>query len=200
MKKRYIYNEDDFLEPETMLSLYASGAFPMADEETGIIEWYLPELRTIIPLNNYNYPRSLKKFISRSLFEVKFDTDFFSVVKGCSNRQPTWISDKLIDAYLRLMQFGHVHTVETWLDNKLVGGLYGISYKGAFFGESMFSIVPQASKFALIKLIEHLNKKKFTILDVQYRTEHLAMFGAVEIELAEYKQLLSAAYDYDVEF
>jgi leucyl/phenylalanyl-tRNA--protein transferase len=194
------YNEDDFLEPGIMLSLYANGAFPMADEDTGIIEWYMPELRTIIPLDNYNYPRSLRKFIEKSGFELRIDTDFLSVVRGCAGREPTWISDKLIEAYLRLHKLGHIHTVETWANNELVGGLYGITYRGAFFGESMFSVVPQASKFALIKLIERLNKKGFAMLDVQYRTEHLAMFGAVEIDIAGYKNLLHESYRRDVLF
>jgi len=194
------YNEDDFLEPGLMLSLYAQGAFPMADSESGLIEWYMPETRTIIPLDNYNYPRSLRKFIQNSGFEVRYDTDFLSVVIGCSNRTPTWISKKLIDAYLRLLKLGYVHTVETWLNGKLVGGLYGITYKGAFFGESMFSLVQQASKFALIRLIEHLNEKKYALLDVQYRTDHLAMFGAEEIEFDAYKTLLEEAYLREVSF
>lgn len=199
-RKKPKYNEDDFLEPGIMLSLYANGAFPMADEESGIIEWYMPDLRTIIPLDGFNYPRSLRKFIETTDFEARFDTDFVSVVKGCSNRQPTWISDKLIEAYLRLQKYGHVHTVETWLNEELIGGLYGITYRGAFFGESMFSLIPQASKFALIKLIEHLNKKGFYLLDVQYRTDHLAMFGAKEIDIKEYKKMLHEAYGRDVEF
>lgn len=200
MKKRKNFTEEDFLKPEIMLSLYANGAFPMADEDTGVIEWYMPELRTIIPLDNFNYPRSLKKFIETSGFELRFDTDFQSVVSNCSNRNPTWISDRLIEAYLRLHKLGYIHTVETWLDDKLVGGLYGVTYKGAFFGESMFSLVPQASKFALIKLIEHLIAKEFALLDVQYRTDHLAMFGAREIELSEYKLLLQEAYHHPVIF
>lgn len=200
LKRKQKYNEDDFLEPGIMLSLYANGAFPMADEETGIIEWYMPELRTIIPLDNYNCPRSLRKFIDTCNFETRFDTDFITVVKGCSNRQPTWISEKLISAYLRLQKYGHVHTVETWQEGKLVGGLYGITYRGAFFGESMFSLVPQASKFALVKLIEHLIEKNFYLLDVQYRTDHLAMFGAVEIDIHEYKEMLQESYSRNVEF
>lgn len=200
MIRKQKYNEDDFLEPGIMLSLYANGAFPMADEDTGIIGWYMPELRTIIPLDNYNYPRSLRKFIEKSGFELRIDTDFLSVVRGCAGREPTWISDKLIEAYLRLHKLGHIHTAETWVNDELVGGLYGITYRGAFFGESMFSAVPQASKFALIKLIERLNKKGFAMLDVQYRTEHLAMFGAVEIDIAGYKKLLHESYRRDVLF
>ncbi|MFO7445484.1 MAG: leucyl/phenylalanyl-tRNA--protein transferase [Ignavibacteriaceae bacterium] len=192
--------KDDFLKPEKMIRLYASGAFPMADEETGKINWYLPDIRTIIPLNGYNIPRSLKKIISKNNFEIRFDCDFLQVVNGCRDRETTWISGELIDAYLRLQKLGYVHTVETWQDGKLVGGLYGISFKGAFFGESMFSRVSQASKAALAALLEHLNKQKFLLLDVQYITEHLKMFGAMEITFAEYNRLLYKSYLRDCHF
>jgi len=197
-KEKFSYK--DYLEPEIMLRMYSQGAFPMADEETGIINWYMPEKRTIIPLDKYNYPRSLKKDISESKFEFKFDTDFFPVVKSCANRNSTWISEELIEAYLRLDKLGFIHTVETWQKGKLVGGLYGVVIKGAFFGESMFSKVSQASKAALIKLIEHLNIKNFTLLDVQFMTPHLKMFGAIEISFEQYEKLLLNAYKIDCKF
>ncbi len=199
--KRKEYPGDKFLEnPELMLSLYARGAFPMANSDSGKVDWYYPEIRTVIPLNSYNFPRSLKKIIPNLNFEIRFDTDFIAVVQSCANRKETWISEEIIQAYLRLKKLGHIHTVETWSNNKLVGGLYGITFKGAFFGESMFSIVPQSSKYALIKLIEHLNEKKFTLLDVQFMTEHLKMFGAAEIPLIEYQRLLDKAYQNDCSF
>jgi leucyl/phenylalanyl-tRNA---protein transferase len=194
------FSYKDYLEPEIMLRMYSQGAFPMADEETGIINWYMPEKRTIIPLDKYNYPRSLKKVIAASNIEFKFDTNFHSVVKSCANRNSTWISEELIEAYLRLNKLGFIHTVETWQKGKLVGGLYGVVIKGAFFGESMFSKVSQASKAALIKLIEHLNKKKFNLLDVQYMTPHLKMFGAIEISFEKYEKLLLKAYKIDCKF
>ena len=200
MVKKHDFNPDDLLKPGNMLRLYAGGAFPMADEETGEINWFMPEIRTIIPLDNYNLPRSLRKFITESGFEVKYDTDFMSVVEGCASRDKTWISEKLINAYLELLRLGHVHTVETWKDGKLVGGLYGITFRGAFFGESMFSYKEQASKFALTKLIEHLNEKNFALLDVQYMTEHLKMFGATEISFEDYNELLIKAYETDPRF
>ena len=200
MVKKQDFNPDDLLKPGNMLRLYAGGAFPMADEETGEINWFMPEIRTVIPLDGYNIPRSLRKFIPESGFEVKFDTDFMGVVKGCASREKTWISQKLINAYLELQRLGHVHTVETWKDGKLVGGLYGITYRGAYFGESMFSYVEQASKYALTKLIEHLNEKNFVLLDVQYMTEHLKMFGAKEISFEEYNNLLLKAYELDPRF
>lgn len=194
MKNKDLYNPKDFLQPGNMLRLYASGAFPMADD-SGEINWYMPEIRTIIPLNNYNYPRSLKKVIQSGTFEFKYDSDFTGVVNGCAERDKTWISKELIQAYNRLKKLGHVHTVETWKNGKLAGGLYGITFGGAFFGESMFSKVPQASKAALIKLIEHLVEKKFVLLDVQYMTPHLKMFGAVEIGFEEYTKLLNESYN-----
>ena len=200
MNKNQEYNQELFLEPGNMLRLYARGAFPMADEKTGEINWYLPEIRTIIPLDDYNFPRSLKKSMEKINFEVRFDFDFLPVVKACADRETTWISDELIEAYLRLNSLGYIHTVEIYQKNKLVGGLYGITFKGVFFGESMFSKISQASKIALIKLIEHLNEKKFVMLDVQYMTPHLKMFGAKEISFEEYNRLLSIAYQKDVLF
>ena len=200
MMKGDQYNTDDLLKPRNMLRLYASGAFPMADVDTGEINWYLPDVRTVIPIDNYHVPRSFRKFMTLTDFTVRFDFDFLPVVRGCANREKTWISDKLIEAYERLKDLGHIHTVETWENNKLVGGLYGITYKGAFFGESMFSVVPQASKFALVKLLEHLKEQGFIMLDVQYITEHLKMFGAQEISFAEYDRLLQISYSGKAEF
>jgi len=188
------FDPKELLKPENMIRLYASGAFPMADAETGNINWYLPDIRTIIPLDNYNIPRTTKKAIDEQNFEIRFDTDFEGVLEGCSNRESTWISEELIDAYRRLKKRGHIHTVETWKDGKLVGGLYGITFRGAFFGESMFSKVSQASKAALVALLKHLKEKDFILLDVQYMTEHLKMFGATEISFEEYSKRLHKAY------
>jgi leucyl/phenylalanyl-tRNA--protein transferase len=200
MKSKDIKSTKDLLlQPGNMLRLYASGAFPMADD-SGEINWYIPEIRTIIPLDNYNYPRTLKKIIQSGEFEFKLDSDFIAVVNGCAARDKTWISKELIQAYKRLEKLGHVHTVETWKNGKLAGGLYGITFGGAFFGESMFSKVQQASKAALIKLIEHLKEKNFVLLDVQYMTPHLKMFGAVEISFEEYTKLLNKAYSRIVNF
>jgi leucyl/phenylalanyl-tRNA--protein transferase len=189
----------ELLKPGNMLRLYASGAFPMADDE-GRINWFMPEIRTIIPLDNYNIPRSLKTFLKKNNFEIRFDTNYLSVIRGCASREKTWISEELIEAYRRLHKKGHVHSVETWEEGKLVGGLYGVTFRGAFFGESMFSTVPQASKAALLKLIERLTLKDFVLLDVQYMTSHLKMFGAVEIDFEEYNKLLYSAYTRACEF
>ena len=186
--------------PEAMIRMYAVGAFPMADSKKKEINWYMPEIRTVIPLNNYRIPRSLKKFLANSDFTFKFDSKIKTVIKSCAERKETWISDELIKAYSRMENSGYIHSVETYIKNKLVGGLYGISYRGAFFGESMFSKIPQASKTALVKLIEHLNSKNFSLLDVQYTTPHLAMFGAKEISFTEYTKMLELAYKSDCVF
>ncbi len=154
----------ELLKPENMLRLYASGAFPMADAETGNINWYLPEIRTVIPLDSYNIPRSTKKVIDDKNFEIRFDTDFEGVLEGCADRESTWISEELKSAYRRLKKRGHIHTVETWKNGKLVGGLYGVTFRAAFSGESMFSKVSQASKAALAALLNHLKVNYFVVL------------------------------------
>lgn len=171
----------------------------MADE-SGEINWYMPEVRAIVPLDNFNIPRSLKKFIAESDFEYGFDSATFEVISYCANRSSTWISKKLIDAYKGLHKLGCLHSVEVFQKKKLVGGLYGVTYKGAFFGESMFSKVTQASKCAFVKLIQHLNEKGFVLLDVQYQTEHLKMFGSVEVSFEEFSNLLIESYTKDVSF
>jgi len=183
-----------------MLRMYACGAFPMAEDKNGEIDWYLPEIRTIIPLDNFNIPRSLKKFMKEHNFEIRKDFDFLAVVKSCADREQTWITEELIEAYMRLHKRKHVHTIEVWQDAKLVGGLYGINFRGAFFGESMFSRVPQASKAALAYLLDHLKHNGFTLLDVQYITPHLKMFGAIEIPFQQYQDLLEDSYQLNCEF
>ena len=154
----------------------------------------MPETRCIIPINNFNIPRSTKKEIDKLDFDIRYDTQIESVIRGCANRENTWISESLIEAYKKLIKRGNVHSVETWKDDILVGGLYGITFRGAFFGESMFSKVSQASKAALVNLLYHLKQNDFALLDVQYMTEHLKMFGAVEISLEEFKNKLVDAY------
>ena len=200
MDSRNNFDPKELLKPDNMLRLYASGAFPMADEKAGTINWYMPEIRTIIPLDAFNFPRSARKAVEKMNFEIKFDADFTKVVIGCSDREDTWISQELINAYKRLRKRGHVHTVETWLGGEMVGGLYGVTFRGAFFGESMFSNVSEASKAALMALINHLIEKDFVLLDVQYMSEHLKMFGATEISFDEYTKLLHKAYTRGCEF
>jgi leucyl/phenylalanyl-tRNA---protein transferase len=199
MNKKQHLKKSDLLKPENMILMYARGAFPMADE-SGKIDWYLPDTRTIIPLNNFNIPRSLKKFYQNSDFIYRIDSATLDVIHNCADRESTWISQELIEAYKGLIQIGHLHSVEVYKERYLVGGLYGVTYQGAFFGESMFSKVSQASKCALIKLIEHLGEKEFVLLDVQYQTDHLKMFGATEIDFDTFQSILSLSYSVDTSF
>lgn len=190
---------EDLLKPDMMMHLYTQGAFPMADSESEI-NWYMPEVRTVIPIDEFNIPRSLKKVLANNSFEYKYDCNQLEVIKNCANRESTWISEKLISAYGNLIDLGFLHSVETYLDNELIGGLYGVSFRGAFFGESMFSKVPQASKSALAKLGLRLKERGFTVLDVQYQTEHLKMFGAREISFEDFTRYLKKAYKRDISF
>lgn len=194
------YRSEELLLPHNMLRLYAMGAFPMADEETGDVEWYMPETRAIIPLEGLNMPRSLRKFLEREPFEFRYDDNPLGVVHACAERRETWINKRLIRGYEGLLALGALHSVETRQGGKLVGGLYGVTYKGAFFGESMFSRVSQASKAALVKLVERLRARGFRALDVQFLTDHLAMFGAREIDFPEYQDLLRSAYEVEPTF
>lgn len=200
MVESNISPEEAMLIPGQMIKLYAMGAFPMADSGTGKIEWFCPEVRPIIPLDAFHFPHSLKKILNENPFTIKYDTDFLSVVTHCAARKETWISDNLIAAYLNLQKLGYIHSVEVYQNEKLVGGLYGVTFRGAFFGESMFSLVSQASKMALAHLLNHLREKKFVVLDVQYMTDHLKMFGAKEISFDAFSSLLQKAYLVDAEF
>ena len=193
------FDKSKLLKPINMLNLYAQGAFPMADEN-GEIDWYQPKTRTIIPLDNFNFPRSLRKFMEKCQFTFKYSERTMDIVVKCADRSETWISDALIEAYRGNEEIGFLHSVEVYSRSKLIGGLFGITIGGAFFGESMFSKTSQASKTALIKLIERLNEKGFTLLDVQFTNPHLEMFGSIEIDFEEYNKMLAVAYDKDVSF
>lgn len=190
---------DDFLAPGTMIQLYSQGAFPMGEED-GSVNWYMPQIRSIIPLDKFNIPSSLKTFMKNTDFEYRFDMCTMEVVKKCSQREKTWINDALLKAYEKIHALGYLHSVEVFQKSKLVGGLYGVAVNGAFFGESMFSEVSQASKCALVKLVERLNEKGFTLLDIQFTTKHLKMFGAVEITFDEYYDMLLEAYYNNAKF
>jgi leucyl/phenylalanyl-tRNA--protein transferase len=184
-----------------MIKLYALGAFPMAESKTSdVVNWYLPEIRTIIPLESYHIPRSLRKVMRTMEYEIRYDCNIETVIHHCAEREDTWISGKLIRAYKKLIKLGYLHTVEVYQANELIGGLYGITYRTAFMGESMFSLVPQASKIALANLLSHLNERHFTVLDVQYLTPHLEMFGAKQISLDEFNKKLKEAYKSDTTF
>jgi len=135
----------------------------------------------------------LQKTLRKNIFEIRVDTSFADVMKACAKRADTWINEEIVESYTRLHELGHAHSVETWRDEKLAGGLYGVSLGGAFFGESMFHRVTDASKIALCGLVEHLREKKFVLLDTQWLTPHLLQFGGVEIPRNQYLHLLGRA-------
>ncbi len=182
---------------EMLLSAYSQGIFPMAHEdEDWEVYWYAPDPRAIFPFDEFHVPRSLAKTIRQGKFEVRVDHDFEAVMRECAAPRPgqgLWISEQLIEAYVELHELGFAHSVETWQDGKLVGGLYGVSLRGLFAGESMFSRVADASKVALVYLVERLQERRFTLLDTQFMTDHLKRFGAREIPREEYEELLEVA-------
>ncbi|HKJ63366.1 MAG TPA: leucyl/phenylalanyl-tRNA--protein transferase [Hyphomicrobiales bacterium] len=186
--------------PETLLKAYACGIFPMAESaDDPTLYWIEPEVRGIIPLNAVRVPKRLARTIRQEKFEVRVDSDFEGVIEGCAapmpDRDSTWINEPIVDLYADLFDMGYCHTVETWLNGKLVGGLYGVHLNGAFFGESMFSSERDASKVALVYLAARLIYGKFNLLDTQFVTGHLRQFGAIEISRGEFQKLLCRALE-----
>jgi leucyl/phenylalanyl-tRNA--protein transferase len=179
-----------------LLNAYSQGIFPMADAD-GTIYWYDPDPRAIIPLENFHVPRSLARTIKRGQFEIRVDSAFRAVMEACaeptSGREVTWISAKIIEAYCELHALGFAHSVETWMEGKLVGGLYGVALGGLFAGESMFSQVRDSSKVAMVYLVERLRRGGFVLLDTQFMTDHLRRFGTIEIPRADYQARLAQA-------
>ena len=159
--------------------------------------WVNPKIRCIFPLEEFHIPRRLKRTIRSGIYEVRYDTSFNEVLRLCSepseSRPETWINPIIENAVIKLFEMGYAHSVETWHDDKLIGGLYGISIKGAFFGESMFSRSQDASKIALVHLVSQLIDGNFTLLDVQFITDHLRQFGAIEISAQNYDEKLKKA-------
>jgi leucyl/phenylalanyl-tRNA--protein transferase len=178
--------------PDLLLEAYAGGMFPMA-MENGEMGWFSPDPRGIIPIKEFHIPHGLKKVLRNNPFEVRIDTAFGAIMKGCADRESTWISDMIHRSYVKLHELGFAHSVEIWQDNTLVGGLYGLAMGGAFFGESMFSRVPNASKVALATLVSRLEARGFVLLDTQWVTEHLTQFGAHEIPRTTYLKRLNKA-------
>ena len=168
--------------------------------ENGEIGWFSPDPRGIIPLDAFHVPHGLKRVLKKGIFQIKLDTSFEAVVRACADRPETWISDRIVQSYANLHRLGFAHSVEAWVEDKLVGGLYGVSVQGAFFGESMFHRVPDASKVALVELVNRLNNRGFRLLDTQFVNNHLKQFGAIEISRHEYKHLLKQALAVDVKF
>ncbi|WP_284758185.1 leucyl/phenylalanyl-tRNA--protein transferase [Agrobacterium sp. fls2-241-TYG-188a] len=183
---------------DILLRAYSIGLFPMADAaDDPELFWVEPEVRGIIPLDNFHVSKSLAKVIRKKPFDIRFNTDFEGVMAGCAaevdNRPSTWINETIRRLYTELHEIGHAHSVEAWEGEELVGGLYGVSLGSAFFGESMFSRRTNASKICLVYLVERLRKKGFTLLDTQFTTEHLKTFGAIDVPKADYAKLLEPA-------
>ena len=184
------------LNSHLLLNAYSQGIFPMAQPD-GAIYWYDPDPRAILPLDSFHVSRSLARRIRRGGFEIRVDSDFRTVITACaepaSGRESTWISPEIIAAYCELHELGFAHSVETWVEGELAGGLYGVTLGGLFAGESMFSRATDASKIALVYLVERLKRRRFQLLDIQFMTEHLRRFGAIEIPRHRYQQYLEKA-------
>ena len=191
--------------PQVLLKAYACGIFPMAESASDpSLFWVEPELRGIIPLDEFHIPQSLKKTMRRNPFEVSVDTDFETVIEACAQstaeRPKTWINERIRRLYTQLHEIGHCHSVECWSGDELVGGLYGVRLGGAFFGESMFSRTTDASKVALVHLVHRLKTGGFVLLDTQFTTDHLKRFGAIDVPKDTYSRLLAEAVERDADF
>lgn len=183
------------LEAALLLNAYRNGIFPMAVNDQGEIGWFSPDPRAIIPIDErFHVPHGLKRAWKQGKFEITIDKAFESVMRECGKRKEgTWISEEIVESYCALHKLGHAHSVETRLEGNLAGGLYGVHIGGAFFGESMFHRATDASKVALVALVERLRAGKFMLLDTQWITPHLEQFGTHEIPRREYLRLLKKA-------
>lgn len=193
------------LTPEILLRAYAVGLFPMAEHrDDSTLYWIDPEKRGILPLNGFHIPRRLRRTVRRNVFDIRCDTAFADVIRACAapgpKRDESWINDEIVALYTDLFELGRAHSIEAWRDGELVGGLYGVSLGAAFFGESMFSSVRDASKVALVHLVARLRKGGYRLLDTQFVTDHLNQFGAVEVARTGYRQKLSDALDLSASF
>ncbi|MBO0125430.1 MULTISPECIES: leucyl/phenylalanyl-tRNA--protein transferase [Agrobacterium] len=183
---------------DILLRAYSAGLFPMADSaDDPELFWVEPEIRGIIPLDDFHVSRSLAKAMRRKPFDIRFNTAFEAVMAGCAAEAPdrpsTWINATIRRLYTELHQIGHAHSVEAWEGKELVGGLYGVSLGAAFFGESMFSRRTNASKICLVHLVERLKAQGFVLLDTQFTTEHLKTFGAIDVPKQDYAKMLDLA-------
>jgi len=186
------------LTPELLLRAYAAGIFPMADgRESRHLFWLDPERRGILPLARFHVPRRLRRTVRRGIYEVRVDTAFRQVIARCAEqhegRPDSWINPDIEHLYAALNEMGMAHSLESWREGELVGGLYGVALGAAFFGESMFSREADASKVALVHLVARLVRGGFMLLDTQFVTRHLEQFGALEIARADYRRQLAAA-------
>ncbi len=191
--------------PNELLDCYRRGVFPMADAADDPRLFLVdPDLRGVLPLDRFHIPRSLRKLVRQDRFEVRTDTAFMRVIDLCAEAAPdrpsTWINTPIVNLYGALHRMGHAHSVECWKDGELVGGLYGVALKSAFFGESMFSRATGASKVALVHLVSLLIEGGFTLLDTQFQTDHLAQFGVEEVHREDFHLMLNNALQVEAEF
>lgn len=189
---------------DLLLSAYANGWFPMAVGD-GEIRWFSPDPRGIFPLDAFHIPRRLARVIRRGVFTIHINRSFDEVIRACAvadrdDEGGTWIDQQIVESYCALHRAGFAHSVEAWMDGQLAGGLYGVALGGAFFGESMFHVATDASKVALVALVERLRSRGFTLLDTQWTTEHLEQFGAIEIPRRRYLEQLADAIEKDCRF
>ncbi|GAB4180723.1 MAG: leucyl/phenylalanyl-tRNA--protein transferase [Coleofasciculaceae cyanobacterium] len=184
----------------SLIQGYAQGYFLMADE-TGDLGWYTSRTRAIIPLDDrFRYPKSLRRILNQERFTTAINRDFKSVVVGCANRETTWISPELMEIYWALYKAGWAYSFETWQGDELAGGILGVAVGGAFIGESMFYQIPDGSKVAMVKLVEHLRSRGFILFDAQMVNPHLTRFGAQTINQQDYQALLQQALQLDCVF
>lgn len=183
----------------SVLRAYRDGFFPMGCGD-GRLRWFSPDPRGVLPLENFRLPRGFRRALPRLDFTVTVNTAFGEVVAGCADRPETWIDPAIARVYAELHAQGAAHSVEVWSRGSLAGGLYGVQVGGAFFGESMFSRVSEASKLALLSLVEILRERQFGLLDIQWVTDHLEMFGAVDVRRAVYLRMLQDALVQDCVF
>ncbi len=193
------------LTPDDLLRAYANGMFPMAEQrDDPNLYLFDPDVRGIIPLDSFHVSRRLARRVRSGRFDLRIDSAFAAVIDACAEarpgRQETWINRKITDLYAGLNARGAAHSVESWRGGELVGGLYGVVLGGAFFGESMFSRETDASKVALVHLVDHLRNRGFRLLDVQFLTPHLETFGAIEVARADYQEMLRDALEVDARF
>ena len=186
------------IDSKIILNAYANGIFPMArtvDDKS--VEWIKPKKRGIIPIDNFYIPKSLRKTLRKKNYEIKIDTNFELTISKCAeiskDREDTWINETLKDSFIKLFESGYAHSIEVWRETSFLGGLYGLSLGSAFFGESMFSSEKDGSKIALCYLIANLRSSNFLLLDIQFVTNHLKRFGAIEVLDSEYAILLQNA-------
>ncbi|MCX7984381.1 MAG: leucyl/phenylalanyl-tRNA--protein transferase [Bacteroidetes bacterium] len=192
--------EDNIIEPALLLTAYCTGLFPMADGKEGPIRWYSPDPRGIIELNEFRVSRSLRQVLKKNIFEIRYNTAFEKVIRCCADRTETWISETIVNSYIELHKRGYAHSVESWIGDSFAGGLYGVAIGGAFFGESMCSKVSNASKVALVYLVNRLRERGYLLLDVQFLNPHLIQFGARTIPRSDYVERLQKAINKSCSF